>query len=149
MAAGDDGLDSGRETARPSSGRVGIGAGQDEAAWGAKNRAGAAGFGRCDTGGGTARLSSARARGERREGENGLGHRDGISTARAAVESNGAATRGHKRRERRRAVPSRREAERGKRRDAGDGSLVIRPKFRMVFCKLDFSLFSWPQMKNF
>ena len=91
------------------------------------------------------RPSSRRTKG----GENGLGHRDGISTARAAVESNGAATRGHKRRERRRAVPSRREAERGKRRDAGDGSLVIRPKFRMFFCKLNFSLFSWPQMKNF
>ena len=101
--------------ARPSSGTVGIGAGQGEAAWGAKNRAGAAGFGRCDAGGGTARLGSARARGERRGGENGIGHRDWISTARAAVESNGTVTRGHKRRERRRVVPSWRETEREER----------------------------------
>ena len=115
MAAGDGGLDSGRETARPSSGRVGIGAGKGEAAWGAKNRTGAAGVGRCDAGGGTAQLGSARARGERRGGENGIGHRDWISTARAAVESNGAATRGYKHRERRRAVPSRRETEREER----------------------------------
>jgi hypothetical protein len=33
--------------------------------------------------------------------------------------------------------------------DGGDGSLVIRSKFKIFFCKLNFSPFSWPQMKNF
>ena len=54
------------------------------------------------------RPSSRRTKG----GENGIGHRDWISTARAVVESNGAATRRHKHREWRRAAPSRRETER-------------------------------------
>jgi len=54
------------------------------------------------------RPSSRRTKG----GENGIGHRDWISTARAVVESNGTVTRRHKHREWRRAAPSRRETER-------------------------------------
>ena len=34
-------------------------------------------------------------------------------------------------------------------RDGSEGSFVIRAKFKIFFCKLNFSLFSWPQMKNF
>ena len=33
-------------------------------------------------------------------------------------------------------------------RDGGEDSFVIRAKFKIFFCKLNFSPFSWPQMKN-
>ena len=41
-----------------------------------------------------------------------------------------------------------RNREGGERGGGGDGSSVNREKFKISFCKLKFSPFSWPQKKN-
>ena len=64
---------------------------------------------------GAAGIDHPRARGRRRGGGNEDWRRERIRMARRGRGSPARATRGHKRRERRRAVPSRRETERGER----------------------------------
>ena len=75
MAAGDGGLDSDRETARPSSGRGGVGVGQGEAAWGAKNRAGRRGLAGAASGGAQLGLAQSELEEKREAKEKGYGRR--------------------------------------------------------------------------
>ena len=82
------------------------------------------------------------ARGERGRAPEGMF----LSETRAReVDLAGGAARGR----RRRRTPSRRETERGREGDGGEGSSVINSKFKILVCKLNFSPYSKGQMKNF